>query len=209
MSRRNRAARRFGSGRRGLALLLLAAACAGSGAAAQAGTVTEQELAEPAAGLPLGAELAAASFRPPASIRRNGRLPPEPCRPPRVNDPFQCILLTRLEAVIASIPASESAGGKRIAGRVLSAAGHGIPGVTLIAWRIGAGARQTADRLELDPSAPPARYRAVSGAGGAYAFEDLPAGEYSIRSYRHDEFASLRITVSAGEQSADLVLLAD
>jgi hypothetical protein len=102
--------------------------------------------------------------------------------------------------------AADSVDTLRIAGRVISAEGYGLPGVTLIATRIGnSGVQGASDSAALEAGTY-TRYRAVSGPDGFFAFENLPDGDYTVRNNRHDDFASVRITVRAGVEYADLVL---
>jgi hypothetical protein len=96
---------------------------------------------------------------------------------------------------------NDSDPGLAIAGRVLSADGAGIAGVTLTATPIVAS-----DSDSLRYSTGPARYRTVSDANGAYFFAGLPEGHYTVRSNRHDNYPSVRISVSAGIEQANIVL---
>jgi hypothetical protein len=154
------------------------------------------------------AELAAATFRP-QSVGWNQQMAQVPsCEQSGLVDPLQCIVLRSVAAMARTEQAADTATGQRIAGRVVSADGYGIPGVTLIASRVGA---VSAERGKVDSStARPqayARLRAVSGVNGAYSFDGLADGVYMIRSNKHDNYASLRITVRSGSDYADLILV--
>ncbi len=101
----------------------------------------------------------------------------------------------------ASVPAAaaRSASGHAISGRVLTAEGVGLSGVTIVA----APERLTA---KPDPDAGTLRFWTVTDSRGAYSLDGMPDGEYTIRSQAHGPYPSARISARAGVDYADLVM---
>jgi hypothetical protein len=151
-------------------------------------------------------DLASATFRPRAVTRERYLTVSERCDLGLGDARLRCGVGVSLGGPTSARGADDPSPGLSISGRVITAEGYGIPGVTLIASRIGA----VADTGESDSSqvrtARYTRYRAVSGADGSYQFADIPDGDYTIRNNKHDDYGSVRITVRAGVQYADLVL---
>jgi protocatechuate 3,4-dioxygenase beta subunit len=86
-----------------------------------------------------------------------------------------------------------------ISGRVLTAAGVGLGGVTVTA---------SAERLAGDsiPDSEKLRFRTMTNSLGAYSLHGLPEGEYTIRSGAHEGYPSARTAARAGVDYADLVV---
>jgi hypothetical protein len=86
-----------------------------------------------------------------------------------------------------------------ISGRVLSPEGQTLAGVSVIALpnRIEDGAIEVTDRL---------RFWTVTDSVGAYSFNGLPAGEYTIRSARKDHYQPSRVSARTGVDYADLIM---
>jgi protocatechuate 3,4-dioxygenase beta subunit len=149
-------------------------------------------------------DLASATFRPQAVTRHRYLTLSQRCELGLADDSLRCNPKAAHGGSVRD--EQEVTPEHEISGRVLTADGLGIPGVTLIASRIGVYA---ADQRS-DPSEPGkesyTRYRAVSKAGGFYSFSDIPDGDYAIRSNKHDNYASVRITVHTDVEFADLVL---
>lgn len=97
---------------------------------------------------------------------------------------------------------SVSASGHKISGRVMTAEGVGIDGVAIVA---------APERLEGQsvPDSGTLRFWTVTNSLGAYSLDELPDGEYTIRSQAHGPFPSARITARAGVDYADLVISPD
>ncbi len=95
--------------------------------------------------------------------------------------------------------AAQAAPAERIAGRVLTADGNGVAGVTVVA---------SPERLEDAGAAGSAtlRFATVTDALGAYALDGLPAGEYAVRTQTHGPYPSTATTARTGVGYADLVV---
>lgn len=89
-----------------------------------------------------------------------------------------------------------------ISGRVLTAAGVGLSGITIVAAPERLTAQQVSDSGTL-------RFWTVTDSLGAYSLDGLPDGEYTIRSQSNDPYPSARISARAGVDYADLVVAPD
>jgi hypothetical protein len=87
-------------------------------------------------------------------------------------------------------------------GRVIGPDGLGIGGVTVLAAAIRLYGSDAADADDIS-----VRYRTMSDTAGFYTFRGLPNGDYVIRTNRFGPYRSARISVRAGVNYADLVLL--
>jgi protocatechuate 3,4-dioxygenase beta subunit len=98
---------------------------------------------------------------------------------------------------------TEPQGDLAISGRVLNEAGSPVPGIRVIAK-----ASYLFDR-DKGKLTPVYKYQlaATSGNNGAYAFERLADGEYRISAEATEEYSRAHISVRAGVDSADLVLM--
>jgi hypothetical protein len=94
---------------------------------------------------------------------------------------------------------SGSASEYRISGRVLTTEGIGLNGVTIVA---------SPERLQDQPvsNSETLRFWTVTDSLGAYSFDRLPDGEYTIRSGTHGPYRSARISARTGVSYADLVV---
>jgi hypothetical protein len=105
------------------------------------------------------------------------------------------------EAIARLAPDGESDAGtsRAIAGRVLTDDGVGLPGVSIIARpkRLKAGGSDAPGNV---------RFWTVSDGRGRYSLDDLPEGEYTIRSRAKGPYPSKRISARTGVDYADLVL---
>ncbi len=92
--------------------------------------------------------------------------------------------------------------GSSISGHVLSAEGQALEGVSVVALpdRLDDGAIEVTGRL---------RFWTVTDAVGAYSFNGLPAGEYTIRSARQGPYQPERVSARTGVDYADLVMNRD
>jgi len=99
---------------------------------------------------------------------------------------------------------AQSARAHVISGRVLSADGLGISGVTVLASpvRLYAGNRDTADAADVPP-----RYRTVTDPGGFYSFTGLADGDYMVQTKAYGPYPAARISARAGVRYANLVLV--
>jgi protocatechuate 3,4-dioxygenase beta subunit len=91
-----------------------------------------------------------------------------------------------------------------IAGRVMSAEGYGVPGISLVASRIDAAADADGSR---DDGETYRHYQAVSSGDGSYVFSEIPEGDYVIRSGEVGDYGSTRISARTGTGYADIVLV--
>jgi hypothetical protein len=88
-----------------------------------------------------------------------------------------------------------------ISGRVLNQRGEPVPGIELVALQLFPKApRDGALQVRTKP-------RAWSGEDGTYAMRGLAEGDYEVRSTATDRYASASVSVRAGVESADLVLV--
>jgi len=89
--------------------------------------------------------------------------------------------------------------GQAISGRVLTAEGVGLGGITIVAApeRLAAGREAEAGTL---------RFWTVTDSLGAYSLDGIPDGEYSVRSRSSGAYPSARTSVRAGVDYADLVV---
>ena len=89
--------------------------------------------------------------------------------------------------------------GSSISGHVLSVEGQALEGVSVVALpdRLDDGAIEVTERL---------RFWTVTDSFGAYSFNGLPAGEYTIRSARHGPYQPERVSARTGVDYADLVM---
>ncbi len=99
----------------------------------------------------------------------------------------------------ASGVAAGSASGYAISGRVLTAEGAGLSGVTIVA----APERLTGKSA---PEAGTLRFWTVTDSLGAYSLNGIPDGEYTIRSRALGQYPSARISARVGVDYADLVV---
>jgi hypothetical protein len=90
-----------------------------------------------------------------------------------------------------------------ISGRVLDDAGDPIGGIGLIATALRFFG--VAEGTDMSPS--DGQQQTVSNGYGTYGFYQLPDGEYAIRTVATEQYPSARITVRAGVDFADLVLV--
>lgn len=94
---------------------------------------------------------------------------------------------------------SVSAAGHSISGRIMTTEGVGIEGVAIVA---------APERLagQTGPDSGTLRFWTVTNSLGAYSLDELPDGEYTIRSQAHGPYPSARTTARAGVDYADLVI---
>jgi protocatechuate 3,4-dioxygenase beta subunit len=151
-------------------------------------------------------DLATATFNPRAITRARYTTVSDRCELGLAGASMRCTADSGRATSMRGAQSTDSVEGLKISGRVITTDGYGVPDVTLIASPIGrSGAEGESDNTAVEASHY-TRYRAVSAPDGTYVFGDLPAGDYAIRSNRHDRYASRRITVRAGVEYGDLVL---
>lgn len=90
---------------------------------------------------------------------------------------------------------------QRIAGRILNAQGLGIERVTVVATSVRLFDDQPADAIER------VRRETETDSMGAYALEDLRAGDYMIQTSRLGGYRPAWASVRTGDRNADLVLV--
>jgi hypothetical protein len=86
-----------------------------------------------------------------------------------------------------------------ISGRVITTAGHGLPGKTIVASPERIHGRETSALETL-------RFWTATDAFGAYSFRGLPEGEYTIRSSNAGKHQSARTSARTGVDYADLIV---
>jgi hypothetical protein len=89
--------------------------------------------------------------------------------------------------------------GGNISGRVMTTAGDGLPGLTIVASpeRINTLGTSASETL---------RFWTVTDMFGAYTFQGLPEGEYTIRSSKAGKHQSARTSARTGVDYADLIV---
>ena len=97
-----------------------------------------------------------------------------------------------------SSSAGEQQGGV-ISGRVMTAAGEGVPELTIVASP-DRGSETEEERSETT------RFWTATDMFGAYSFQGLPEGEYTIRSSNNGKYQSARTSARTGVDYADLVI---
>ena len=137
----------------------------------------------------------------PASALEPGQTLAELCASSPELAASQCQSYTTgdLRAFVATGGRNDEEEGSSISGRVLSAEGQALGGVSVIALpdRLEDAAIEVTDRL---------RFWTVTDSVGAYSFNGLPAGEYTIRSARQDSYQPSRVSARTGVDYADLVM---
>jgi protocatechuate 3,4-dioxygenase beta subunit len=106
---------------------------------------------------------------------------------------------TELHARIKADASNDDKAGFLISGRVLSADGESLEGVSVVALpeRLDDDAIKLSDNL---------RFWTVTDTLGAYSFRGLPAGEYMIRSSRQGSYQPARVYARTGIDYANLVM---
>ena len=89
--------------------------------------------------------------------------------------------------------------GPYISGRVISAQGETLEGVSIVALP----ERLEDDTITLSENL---RFWTTTDAQGGYSFDGIPAGEYMLRSARHGIYQPARVSARTGTEYADLVM---
>jgi protocatechuate 3,4-dioxygenase beta subunit len=131
----------------------------------------------------------------PASQLYPGITLPELC----AADGCQAISSSELPAALLQIqnPDRDAEPGS-ISGQVLTPEGIGLERVAIVATGTKSANPAQANAKEL-------RFRTVTDALGEYRLDNLPAGEYKVRSSARGEFRAARISVRTGSEYADLL----
>lgn len=116
---------------------------------------------------------------------------------------YGCKMVSR-DAIKAPVLNAEGAQDRNqlsISGQVLTTAGIGLPGITVVAAAEGATSRER--------RAETTRFWTRTDSSGTYSLDGLPAGDYAVRSSASGEYRAGRISARAGVDYADLVVSRD